>query len=331
MEENKVTLPVITQATVTSEMNIALTKQQIFIQNIQNEINSMEWNEDNLQKMADLIKTINGAEKLVTEAHKNGKEKYLKICGIYDAVKRDTLSNLTGLKNQISVKYSELCAIIDKRKQEAEREKKRIADIKSGIENNLISFSTKISSCKTNEELLSIERLINLEKSESRQQKYGEFHQEAIERYDTILMPIIKSQKEKVKEFASLTNELSSAENNDDVEKIDELRLKQEQLENEILQNQVKVQEEAISGPVTLGITIAEEIIPDVNSVKRIKFEFQDVLTAVKRCPELLNIEINHRAAQKLAMTLKEAGTFDKKDEAIVNGIRFFVEKTYKP
>lgn len=326
----KTNLPVLSQVNVTAQINIALTQQSISVQKIQDEINLLEFNEDNLQKIADLINSLKEADKVIEKKHKELKEPYLEGGRICDAAKKSLLTINEGLKKQLIDPYNKICADIEKRKQAALQEQQRISSIKTGIENNIISFSSQIAQCETNEQLLSIERVINLEKSENRKSKYMEFHSDAISKYDSILLPILKNQKEKIKAREAIEKKIKDAENSNDAAKLDELNEKKDKIENEILQNQVDVQQNALIADVSFNIVHAEEIFTDINTVNSIKFEIADPVLAVKKCPELLEISIKHRDTQKVAMTLKEAGTFKDKSEVTVNGIRFFIEKKYK-
>lgn len=321
--------PVITEVIVKAQINVALTKGNQSLQKVQDAISEIVFNEDNLQLIADYITKLNDIDKTIELTHKDGKAPSLAEGRAWDAGKNGMLAITASLKKQLMEPYNKLCADIDKRKQDALKEKERVSSIKTGIENNVIDFSNKIAQCDTNEQLLSVERNINLEKSDSRKNKYGEFHQEAIDRYDSMLIPMIKSQKEKIKQKESLKKELEEAEKQNDASKVDELKGKQEKIDNEILQNQVDVQQNALS-QMSSGITPAEELFPKIKPVNTIGFEIHDLGVAVKKCKDLLDVSIKYRECQKVAMALKDAGTFDNKDEVIVNGIKFFVDKKYK-
>lgn len=324
-------LPVPTQVTVTAQFNIAFTQHGISVQKIQDEINSLEFTEENMPRIAELIKQIKDADKVILARHKDGKAPYLEGGQIWDKAKNALIDINAGLISQLTPKYNQLCAAVEKRRVDAENEKNRISAIKTGIETNVISFSSQIAQCDTNAQLLAVERMINLEKSDSRKSKYMEFHDDAIARYDSVLIPILKNQKEKVKQKEELEKKIKDAENANDAAKIDELNEKKEQIDNEILQNQVNVQQDALNTPDSFDVPLAEEVFQTVKVVNRISFEIVDLSAAVKKCPELLDISIKSREAQKVAMTLKDAGTFKDKDEVTVNGIRFFIDKSYRP
>ena len=164
--------------------------------------------------------------------------------------------------------------------------------------------------------MLGVERLINLEKSESNAKKYGEFHKEAIEKYDSVLKPILKDQKEKTKQQEELKQQLNEAIANDDIEKIDD--------------NQVKVQEEAINKASLDFTPMAEEIIADTKFRRSYNIEIVDEKEAIKKAKDLIEITINKTAANVVLNTLKDTGAFKDKSEVIVNGIKYSEIKNYK-
>ncbi len=324
-------LPAITQITVTGMMNIALTQQQLSVQKIQDEINSLEFNEDNLEKMSDLLIRLKKAKKVVEETHKTVKKPYADAGKICDTAKNSQIEIIEQLEAQVAPKHAQICAVIEKRKQDQAAEKLRVDTITGGIENNVLQFASQIAACDTNDKLLSVERAINLEKSPSRKAKYMEFHDKAIERYDNVLLPLLKDQKQKIKEREDVLRQIQEAEDANNPQKLDELHGKKDQIENEILQNQVDVQQNALNQPSIFEIAIAEEVLPDIKTTNRISFEIVNLAVVVKKCPELLDVSIKFKDAQKVAMALKEAGTFKEKEEVVVNGIRFFVDKSYRP
>lgn len=330
MEENKNNLPIVSVDTVKASINIELTKMGTSFQAIQTKADSFVFNEDNKDAISEFIALCKKMLKAIDEAHKVGKAPWKERADAWDAGKKAMVTMLNGILEPTDLKFQKLCKEIEDKKAAALKEEARRKAIKDGINANLIQFSAKIASCETTKELLSVESAINLEKSPSRKAKYMEFHDEAVEKYDEVLIPIIKAQKEKIKEREELDRQIKEAEDANNPAKIDELNEKKDEILNEIEQNKVDVQQGAIFTQDTFEITPVEEILPDTKSRDNIKFEIVDLSVAAKKCPELLDVSIKFREAQKVAMTLKEAGTFKDKDEVIVNGIKFFIETKYK-
>jgi hypothetical protein len=327
MEENK--QPVITQAVATAQINIALTQQSISIQKMQDEADKLIFDEEHLSEVNNFVYKTKKSRKVVEDKHKVMKAPVLEQGRAIDAAKNSILASIDAIESPVEAKRIKLCAEIDRKKEEILKEKTRVEAIEKGIEENLIEFSKKIAECTTNEALLSVERLINLEKSESRQSKYMEFHENAKKRYDEILLPRLKAQKIEIKKLEALRKEIKDAEINNDATRLDELMIKQDEIGNQIRQNQVDVQHYAMSSQVSLNSNIAEEILPEISIKHNIKFEIQDVFVALRKCPELIDVSLKFRETQKVSMALKDAGVFDNKSEVIVNGIKFFMDKKY--
>lgn len=325
MEENKV--PVTAQS---AKLYAALTQNNLSIQKIQDGINTLEFNADHLPVMKQYLKGFAEIEKVITEAHKTGKAPAKAECDAWDEAKRTLVALVETLRQQVKVPHDRISKEEDDKRIAAELEAKRKKDTAIMIEQKIIGFSTQIADCDTTEKLLSVERNINLEKSSGRASIYMEFHGEAKKRFDEVLLPMIKLQKDKIKEKESLAKELADAHKNDDVVKIDELKKKQEEIDNEITQIKVDVQLNASQQESIINSDEAQEIFQDVNAVNHVKFEIVDLKAVVKGAIELLDYKLKFRETQKIAMALKDAGTFKDKSEVVVNGIKFFIDKTFK-
>lgn len=313
-----------------AEINVALTQQNMFIQKLQDEADALVFNEDNLQAIADFIKKVKKAEGVVADKHEEIKRPFLESGRNCDAAKNAILSSTSVIKNGVSEKYTKLCTDIQKRKDDEAREEQRKRGILQGIENNVIDFSNRIARCETNEELLAIERIINVQKSPSSAGKYGEFHTQAIAKYDEVLKPILKDQKEKVKEKERIAAELKEAERLNDAAKADELKARQEVVNEEIQYNQVKVQEAAINQTPIYVPTYAKEVFPEVKARRTTwEIELVDKKDAIKKAPELLDISLNKEAAKLVLKTLKDSGSLDGKKELILNGIKYYEKVLY--
>ncbi len=323
-------LPVITQEVVLAQMNIALTKKQLSVQKLQDEADALEFTEENIPVISAYLAKIAAIDKSIEETHKEGKAPYLEGGRVWDAAKNSSLATTSAIRTPVKAKFDKLCSDVDRKKREADEAKAKQAAILAGIENNVISFSAKIAACVSNEELLSIERLINLEKSPSNAAKYGEFHAQAIEKYDTVLKPILKDQKAKIQQQEELKKKIEEAEKANDVEKIDELTEKADALSNEIIQNQVKVQEMAITNATVEFTPVVEEVFADTKSRRSYTIEIFDEKEALKKAKDLLEITINKDAANVVLKTLKDTNAFKDKPDVVLNGIKYSEIKSYK-
>lgn len=336
MEENQVSQengkPVITKEIVLAKINIALTKKQLTIaaQKLTNEGDALVFTEENIPTISAFLKKLNDIDKVTEETHKEVKAPYLEAGRICDTAKNSNLAITSSIRNPLKVKFDKLCSDVELKKREAAIAAAKEQAILQGIENNVITFSTKIASCTTNAELLSVERLINLEKSDSNAKKYGDFHQKAIEKYDSVLKPILKDQKEKIQQKDEIEKQIKEAVASDNVEKLDDLQLEKEKIEDEIQQNSVKVQEEAIINAPIEYIPVAEQVFADTKSRRTYTIEISDEKEALKKAKDLLDISINKDAANIVLKTLKDTGSFKDKAEVIVNGIKYSEIKNFK-
>lgn len=324
--------PILTQEIVLAKMNIALTqkKMSLSVQKLQNEADNLEFTEENIPTISSFLKGLNDIDKVTEETHKEVKAPYLEAGRICDAAKNSNLSVTAGIRSGVKPKFDKLCAEVERKKQEDAIAKAKQAIILVGIENTVITFSTKIAACTTNAELLSVERLINLEKSDSNAKKYGDFHQKAVEKYDEVLKPILKDQKEKIQQKESIEKQIKDALDANDVEKLDKLETEKEKIEDEIQQNSVKVQEEAINNAPIDFVPLAEEVYADTKSRRTYTIEISDEKEALKKAKDLLDISINKDAANIVLKTLKDTGAFKDKAVIVVNGIKYSEIKNYK-
>lgn len=322
-------LPSVTPEVVKQHLSIALTKATLTVQGFQDEADSLIFNDDpeNLEQISAFLQKRENMDKVIDTEHEIQKKPYLEGGRACDTAKKDMKLMISTVADPVQQKYTELCNEIDRKKREKEAKEAADSAIKTGIENNVLDFSQKIASCQSKEELTSVERLINLEKSPTRASKYGEFHQEAIKRYDEVLIPILKDQKTKIDEKEKLE---AALQKETDPEKHDELKTQLEEKENEIIQNQVKVQEGALSQQAA-ATEEPEVVLPSIKTKRTdIVPEIVDMALVFKKYPELLSIELKIAEAKKMGQTLKDAGAFNGKDELKVNGIKFTIKKQWK-
>lgn len=315
-----------------TKISIGLTQAGLLIQSFHDRKSLLVLNEEpeNLEAISKYISDKKKAKKIIEEQHSVVKKPYFEAGKAVDKAKNDMIALLDDPQLDAESWYNKTMADIERRKREIEERAAQERQIKSGIEANILDFSAKIAACKTRSELVSVERMINLEKGANRASKYGEWHQFAIDRYNEVLLPVLKDQKTKVDEYEKLEEEKRAAEIANDPTKIDELNEKLQAKENEIIQNQVKVQEEALK-QVIPSSEYAEEILPDVTKAgSNIVCEIVDEKIVYKKHRELLNVDLKTSDAKKLATTLRDAGAFNGKDELIFDGMKFTIERRYK-
>lgn len=330
MSDNAGNNQLITVDAAKIQISVALTKVGLLIQNFHTRKSNLVLNEDqeNLDKISEFIGDKKKAKKVIEENHTVVKKPYFEAGKAVDKAKNELIALLDGPDLDVETWYNSTMNDIDRRKREAEEKRLKEQQIKTGVESNILDFSTKIAGARTRKELTDVERLINLEKSPSRSVKYGEWHQFAIDRYDTVLLPILKDQKTKVDEYEKLQEELAKANNPIEADKI---KVELEAKDNEILQNQVKVQEDALNQQQMPQSNEVEEILPDITKAGgNMTCEIIDLKKVFQKHLELLNIDLRLVEAKKLGATLRAAGSFDDNDELVIDGLKFKYDKRWK-
>lgn len=309
------------------KMLVELTKIGYVLQAYHDRKANLVLSEENLEEVQAFLTDGKTMKNLTEETHKVVKKPFWDSGKNCDSAKNEIISTIDLAYNPVNEWYQKICKEIDKRTRDEEARIANHERIVKQVEADVLEFSGKIAACTTRQQLNDIERIINLEKSPSRATKYGELHQKAIDRYDVVLLPILKDQKKQIEEKEALEKELAKV---DDPAKHEEISKKIEQKENDILQNQVKVQEQAINQQ-SFSVPTHEMILPSVTKGgSSFICEIVDEKKAFQKQRHLLNIELKLKDAQKLASTLRAAGSFGESDELIVDGIKFKLERRFK-
>lgn len=327
-EEVKSSLPShITPQLIQLKVNVELVKRKITLSDLQNRALTFVKNRDNLKLAADFFKDTKAIRDVAEEIHKVEKKPYLDGGRVCDAGKKLVLDEADRLDGMIKPWYDKELSAIAVENRDKELKKAKDEAILKGIEDNVITFSNMVVAATTKKALLDVESRINLEKSPLREKKYGEFHAQAIARYDSILIPIIKDQKTKIEELEKLNTQLLEAEAHNDPEKMDELMAKVDEKSNEILQNNAVVQEAALNQE-SFPVIEATEVLPEFKT-KRTNFSYEiaDLEVALKKSRQLLEISIDSKAAKLVKDKLVEEGAFEGKDEVIRDGIKYIATR----
>jgi hypothetical protein len=310
------------------KINTEVTKHRLSLPDLEKRALKLVKNEDHIKEMKAIIDDLKKIDDLAEKVHTTTKKPYLDGGRACDAGKKLVLSETERIRGMFQADYARLLKAINDRAVAAAAKKAKDEAILAGIDANLITFSNMVIAAITKKALSDVESRINLEKSPSRVTKYGEFHARAIERYDSVLLPIIRDQKVKVEELERINVQILEAEAANDPDKMDELIAKADVVSNEMLQNHSLVQEAALNQD-SFPVIEATEILPGVKT-KRTNYtmEIFDVDMALKKVPHLLEISINKEAAKEVLAALKEKGAFEGKDIVIQDGIKYIATRT---
>jgi len=312
-------------AAIQGKFNIALTQSKF--QQLANKADSLVYNEDNLQEIAEFLKSLRAVKKAIDETHKEGKAEALKIGRDWDAAKNTFTAQVTSIEEKPQAEYSRICREIEQRRLDAEREKQRVLNIKQGIETNALKFANDIAGCTTVDRLAYVERMINLEKG--RKEKYEEFLPDAIARFNE-LNSLLATQKVEVKRLEEIKRQEEEARKAKDDEKLIELQQRREESENIIEEAKIVVQETAVQQSLNSHVEYADVVMPEVKARRTTwKFEMVNEKEVMKKAPELLIVSLNEEKAREVLKTLKDTNQLDGKQELILNGIRYYEQKTF--
>lgn len=310
-------------ANIVGSFNLALTQSKF--QQLQTKADSLVFNEENLNEIQEFLKGLKGVEKAIETTHKTGKAEALQIGRNWDNAKNTFLAQVEAIMQKPKSEYERICREIEQRRLEQERERQRIASIKQGIEQNALNFASRIALAKTSDELTTIERTINLEKS--RKEKYQEFLDDAVNRFNQ-LNSLLAQQKVEVKKLEEIARQELEAQKLQDDAKLIELQEKKEKLESKIEEQKIVVQETAINQSLNDTIEIAEVIYPEIRAKRTtISFEVFDIKETLKKKPEWVELIPNKDAINEHIKELKESSKGDI--DIVIDGIRFYTKKTY--
>lgn len=325
MEENKQEGLNISPALIEMEVGLDLTKAEGNYQQALKQVLEYEVDESNFEQAQALNKKIIKWLSFVENHRKEKKEPYLEAGRVVDVGHKKFSTPFEDAKNQLQAKIN----VVGKRMQDAatkvKQEQDRIDGLKNAINIFILDASSKIAAATTTEQLLSIERLINLEKGNKG--RYQDFLPVLIERSNELTAKI-KEQKDLVKELERVAEETNRALEAGNDEKAQELMQKSELLGAKIEENTVLVQEVASKSIISTEVLTPEIDMPNTRR-KVWKFEAQDIKETMKKRPDLLDVSLNHKAVNEVLKTLKETGVLTGKGEYVLNGIRFFQDVNY--
>lgn len=321
----------ITTEKARAEIALRLTQEELAIQAIQDRADSLVYNEDeeSLKEIQGVLTALKKVGKTIDDTHEVGKKPYLEGGRKWDEAKRHYSDLVREIETHVRNKYTILCNGMERKKREKAQKEANEKAIRQGVESNILTFASRIADAKTFKELTAIESAINLQKSPSMKAKYGDLHEEAIALYDEKLLPLLKQQKDAVKLLEKTQAELINAERYGDGGAINELQDRAAVIADNMQETKVRVQETALNVNFAAA-QVVEPIVPTVKAKRTtIKFKLVDVEAALKRSRNLLTIELNSEACKEAAKNFVEAKIFDKQDSVELNGIVFYVEKTY--
>lgn len=309
---------------IKQKFQIQLLNLEKLVQDINNLVVSEDTLEDNRVKINEFGKTVKDIEKLRVEL----KEPSLAEGRRVDSVAKE----LTKLINDaLDPKIKSLQVIAKQmadKKAKQDLEDKRIEGIKTGIANNILSFSQKIGIAESTKDLIDIERIINLEKG--RKEKYAEFYDDFMAKL-TPVYDLIKVQKGNFETLENAKKELETTTTNNDFENLDKAEENLITAQQTVSQNSIAVQEIALETVTKVEEVVRVQPVFSTISARRTTWEFEihDQVELLKRSIELCEVSLKKEKVKLLLNEMKENGTLNNKEEYIQGGIRYFKKVIY--
>lgn len=306
---------------IRAKISIDLTKQYGNYQAVVNGLPNMYVGEDNLEDAQRVILNVNSFLKTIEESRKEQKEPFLEQGREIDRVYREFSEPIVNAVKILQLKLNAVGEQKAKRLQEEQAKRDAERAITEKINQFHLQNSLKIASATNIEQLDGYQRIINLERS--KKSVYADQLPVLIERCDS-LNNMVNNQKELIREKNRIEEEKKKA----DDEKLEALIQREQELSQKIEENAIVIQEQASS-----SLILSNEDDGDVAVVKARrtiwKAELINVKEAVKKSIDMLDISLDATKVRDSINTLKAAGAFKGKTELIVNGIRYYEEKTF--
>lgn len=311
---------------IKSEFSLEMSKSRY--QELLQQAENITFTRDNIEQSYEPLKKLREILKVIDAVHKRGKEEALRIGKMWDNAKNDMKKPIDDVLQRKTIEYSKLAEEISQEKQRQLMEQQRVSGIKQLIETVALNFARGIAACTTSKQLVDIERLINLEKIGTQSKsKYQEFQSELIARLEG-LNEAVRNQKTTVRQLEDNARKLQEAQ--DDETKL-ALQEKEEELNNQISEQKILVQEKAIDAATNVQVEVAQEILPNVKARRSTwKYEVTDINLLQKKMPHLVMLVPNEDRISDLLKNMKTIdGSLEGKEEVLMNGLRFFLEKLY--
>lgn len=316
----------LTPIVVKTKLENALIKVQSGIQTLTDKESKLVYNSDHLQDIADYVNEVKAAIKKVEDERVKLKNPYKTGGETVDAGAKLVSSELNGLLKKASDKYTEMAKEQARLKKIQDDEDARIKGIKDGMDNNIMSFSTKIAEAKDLPTLLDLERRLNLETANTT--KYQESLPDFKTRCEAI-RSLLSLQKQNVKQLSGLENEAIDAAETGIDGRLEEILDKKEEITAKVEETRTRIQETAINQSTSITPTRASQVFSTVKAKRTtVEWVIVDIELLFKKHPELVHLMANKEAIDEYVKTRKAEIT-DDNPEIKYDGLKIFQQKKF--
>jgi hypothetical protein len=314
----------VTGALVKADFNIELTK--LNYQQVLQSVESVTWTRANIND--DLLAPGNFVAKKLTDKKELMKRPFIDAGKV---IQNEYNSVFNPLNDALSRKANEKKKLADQIQREDDlvnAEVERVKAINASMVSFISNITNEITSADNEKMIAALEMRIGSEVS--RKNIYQELLPTMKQQCEE-LKPLIKKQKEYIKTLKAAEKSSEDAIKSGDDDKAIEMRYKAEEMKSTIEENKIRLQQQAFQTIENSDVTIG---VPTATAPKATRvwwtWEVVDVNTLFKKRPDLVDLVPNKNGIDTVFDRMQAEGRFIGKREVIVNGIRFFEEKSFK-
>lgn len=325
MQEQNLSIqsPQLSQEIITAQFRKELMAYQY--QQILDDLGAIIVTSDNIDLVQEKIKKARSLQKELEGIKARIKSPYWEICKKYDFSFNSLNLPLNNLIIDKEKRVNEVSRKKVEENQRKEREIERIDRIKKSIEEFVFEQTRNISSATTDIELVAIEKLIGSHKANK--SRYEELLPSLVEKCEE-LTPLIKKQKEHIRELAEIERKKNEALKNGDDREAMELEEKKEAVQSSIEETKIIIQETAIESALSSTDVIEVKEILVTPKPRRTTWEMEIVDEKKAFNSGMLICEINKEKAKAQLEVVKQTLPKDQ-EEMTINGIRYYQNKIY--
>lgn len=325
MQEQNLSIqsPQLSQEIITAQFRKELMAYQY--QQLLDELGAITVTSDTIESTQKKIKEARSLKKKIEDVKSTLKKPYWDICTKFDTAFNDLKTPLDNLINDKEKEVNNLSKKIAEENQKKERERLRIEGIKKSIEEFVFEQTKNIASATTDVELVAIEKLIGSHKANK--SRYEELLPSLVEKCEE-LTPLIKKQKEHIRELAEIERKKNEALQKGDDREAMELEEKKEAVQSSIEETKIIIQETAIEGALSSNEVIEVKEVLITPKPRRTTWEMEIVDEKKAFNCGMLVCEINKEKAKAQLEVVKQTLPKDQ-EEMTINGIRYYQNKIY--
>lgn len=314
--------PVLTQQIVTAKFRreLALINYQSSLQKF------IDWNvtQDNIPESQKKMKEARGMVTSLKNIKATCKKPALDECEWWENSFKEFLEPLESALTDKDKKMQDIAKKEAAENLRKQQEKDRVDRINKEIDNFILDQSKKIAEATKTEQLVTVEKFIGSHKGNA--SRYQEFLPSLIERCNE-LTPLIKTQKNLIKELEDLEKQTIEATKSEDDRKLLELQERHEQIVDSIEEKKIQVQETAIYQATRPDEVTTPEPVMTAIKPRRRSWSFDIVDEKRAFAAGMLICELNKEAVKIKLEHIKT--TMGDKKEVVVDGIKYSYVETY--